>query len=77
MIRVFHLMAVMRCVWDANQRNSYFYDFNKNASEYYKGSENIYFTSRLGCHQQVELYYGARLEWQKLKGENSSEECKG
>ena len=34
-------------VWDANQRNDYFYDFNKNASEYYKGGENklaLYFT---------------------------------
>ena len=62
-------------VWDANQRNSYFYDFNKNASEYYKGSENklaLYFTHDWDVTNKLNLYYGARLEWQKLKGENAA-----
>ena len=62
-------------VWDANQRDSYFYDFNKNASEYYKGSENklaLYFTHDWDVTNKLNLYYGARLEWQKLKGENAA-----
>lgn len=62
-------------VWDANQRNSYFYDLNKNASEYYKGSENklaLYFTHDWDVTNKLNLYYGARLEWQKLKGENAA-----
>ena len=62
-------------VWDANKRESYFYDFNKNASEYYKGSENklaLYFTHDWDVTNKLNLYYGARLEWQKLKGENAA-----
>ena len=62
-------------VWDANWRNSYFYDLNKNASEYYKGSENklaLYFTHDWDVTNKLNLYYGARLEWQKLKGENAA-----
>ena len=62
-------------VWDANQRTGYFYDFNKNASEYYKGSENklaLYFTHDWDVTNKLNLYYGARLEWQKLKGENAA-----
>ena len=34
-------------LWDASKRQSIFYDFNKNASEYYQGHENklaFYFT---------------------------------
>lgn len=62
-------------VWDANHHNGYFYDFNKNASEYYKGSENklaLYFTHDWDVTNKLNLYYGARLEWQKLKGENAA-----
>ena len=56
---------------DFNQRSNYFYDFNKNASEYYKGHENklaLYFTHDWDISPKVNLYYGARLEWQTLKG---------
>lgn len=62
-------------VYDANLRSDYFYDFNKNASEYYKGHENklaFYFTHDWDISPKVNLYYGARLEWQKLKGENAA-----
>ena len=62
-------------VWDANQRDSYFYDFNKNASEYYKGNENklaLYFTHDWDVNNKLNLYYGARLEWQRVKGENAA-----
>ena len=60
---------------DFNQRSNYFYDFNKNASEYYKGHENklaLYFTHDWDISPKVNLYYGARLEWQTLKGENAA-----
>ena len=60
-------------VYDANLRNSYFYDYNKNASEYYKGHENklaLYFTHDWDILPQLNIYYGARLEYQKLSGEN-------
>ncbi len=60
-------------LWDANQRDYYFYDYNKNASEYYKGSENklaLYLTHDWDVTDKLNLYYGARLEWQRLKGEN-------
>ena len=62
-------------VWDANQRSDYFYDFNKNASEYYKGHENkmaLYFTHDWDITPKFNLYYGARLEWQQLAGENAA-----
>lgn len=62
-------------LWDANKRDSYFYDFNKNASEYYKGHENklaLYLTHDWDVTPKFNLYYGARLEWQSLNGENAA-----
>ena len=62
-------------VWDANQRSDYFYDFNKNASEYYKGNENklaLYLTHDWDVNEKLNLYYGARIEWQRLAGENAA-----
>lgn len=62
-------------LWDANQRSSVFYDFNKNASEYYKGHENklaLYLTHDWDVTPKLNLYYGARLEWQQLAGENAA-----
>ena len=62
-------------LWDANKRTSYFYDFNKNASEYYKGHENklaLYATHDWDISPKVNVYYGMRLEWQSLKGENAA-----
>lgn len=62
-------------LYDANKRNTYFYDFNKNASEYYKGDENklaVYFTHDWDVTKKLNLYYGARLEWQTIKGENAA-----
>lgn len=62
-------------LYDANKRDSYFYDFNKNASEYYKGDENklaLYFTHDWDVTNKFNLYYGARLEWQTIKGENAA-----
>ena len=55
--------------------NGYYYDFNKNASEYYKGHENkvaLYFTHDWNITDQLNLYYGARLEYQALRGENAA-----
>ncbi len=55
--------------------NGYYYDFNKNASEYYKGHENkiaIYFTHDWNVTDRLNLYYGARLEYQALRGENAA-----
>lgn len=60
-------------VYDANKRNYYFYDYNKNASEYYKGTENklaVYFTHDWNISDKLNLYYGARAEWQSISGEN-------
>lgn len=60
-------------VYDSKQRNWYFYDYNRNASEYYKGYENklaLYFTHDCDITPKLNLYYGARLEWQRLDGEN-------
>ena len=40
-----------------------------------KGSENklaLYFTHDWDVTNKLNLYYGARLEWQKLKGENAA-----
>lgn len=50
-----------------------YYDFNKNASEYYKGYENklaLYATHDWDITRQLNVYYGARFEYQKLNGEN-------
>lgn len=55
--------------------NGYYYDFNKNASEYYKGHENklaLYFTHDWDVTDNFNLYYGARLEYQALRGENAA-----
>ncbi len=52
-----------------------YYDFNKNASEYYKGHENklaLYFTHDWNITDKLNLYYGARLEYQALRGENAA-----
>lgn len=60
-------------LYDTNKRDYYFYDFNKNASEYYKGKENklaVYFTHDWDISKKLNVYYGARLEWQTIKGEN-------
>ena len=56
-------------------RGGYFYDYNKNASEYYKGDENklaLYATHDWNITPKFNLYYGARLEWQTIKGENAA-----
>lgn len=50
-----------------------FYNFNQNASEYYKGFENklaLYATHDWNITDRLNAYYGARLEWQHLEGEN-------
>ena len=55
--------------------NGYYYDFNKNASEYYKGHENklaVYFTHDWNITDNFNLYYGARLEYQALRGDNAA-----
>lgn len=55
--------------------NGHYYDFNKNASEYYKGHENkiaLYFTHDWDITDKFNLYYGARLEYQALRGENAA-----
>ena len=62
-------------VWDANQRDSYFYAFNSSGSGYYKGHINkfaFYATHDWDITPQLKVYYGARLEWQQLKGENAA-----
>ena len=62
-------------LFDRNKRNTYFYDYNKNASEYYKGHENklaLYATHDWDITPKFNIYYGARLEWQSLKGENAA-----
>lgn len=60
-------------LYDVGKRTSFFYDYNKNASEFYRGHENktaLYFTHDWDILPQLNLYYGARVELQKLKGEN-------
>ena len=60
--------------YNVNNGN-YYYDYNKNASEYYKGYENkiaLYLTHDWDITNKLNLYYGARLEWQKLNGENAA-----
>ena len=62
-------------LYDANKRNDYFYDFNKNASEYYKGHENklaLYITHDWDITPKLNVYYGGRIEWQTLSGENAA-----
>ena len=62
-------------LWNANQHDGYFYDFNKNASEYYKGNENklaFYLTHDWNPAPKWNLYYGGRIEWQHLNGENAA-----
>lgn len=62
-------------LYDANKHNNYFYDFNKNASEYYKGHENklaLYITHDWDITPNLNVYYGGRLEWQTLNGENAA-----
>ena len=52
-----------------------YYDFNKNASEYYKGYENklaLYFTHDWDINDKINVYYGARFEYQKMHGQNAS-----
>lgn len=55
--------------------NGYYYDLNKNASEYYNGYENklaLYFTHDWDITDFLNVYYGARLEYQALRGENAA-----
>ncbi|TWP24721.1 TonB-dependent receptor [Apibacter muscae] len=50
-----------------------YYDYNRNASEYYKGFENrlaLYGTDNWAISDRFNLYYGLRLEYYKLKGKN-------
>ncbi len=50
-----------------------YFDYNKNASEYYKGFENrlaAYATDSWDITSRFNLYYGMRLEYYKLKGKN-------
>lgn len=52
-----------------------FYDFNKNASEYYKGYENklaLYFSHDWDIDEKLNVYYGARFEYQKMHGQNAA-----
>ena len=52
-----------------------YYNFNQNASEYYKGDENklaVYATHDWDVTPKLNLYYGARLEWQRSKGVNAA-----
>jgi hypothetical protein len=62
-------------VYDANKRDYYFYDYNKNASEYYVGHENklaFYFTHDWDITPKLNVYYGARAEFQTLSGRNAA-----
>lgn len=62
-------------LYDANKHDYYFYDFNKNASEYYKGHENklaLYITHDWNITPRLNVYYGGRIEWQTLNGENAA-----
>ncbi len=55
--------------------NGYYYDFNRNASEYYDGHDNklaMYFTHDWNVTDVLNVYYGARLEWQSLHGVNAA-----
>ena len=62
-------------LYDANKHDYYFYDFNKNASEYYKGHENklaLYITHDWDITPKLNVYYGGRIEWQTLSGQNAA-----
>ena len=62
-------------VYDTGKRDYYFYDYNKNASEYYVGHENklaFYFTHDWDITPKFNLYYGARGEFQTLSGRNAA-----
>lgn len=62
-------------LYDTNKHSTYFYDFNKNASEFYRGHENklaLYMIHDLDVTPKLNLYYGFRLESQKLKGVNAA-----
>lgn len=55
--------------------NGMYYDFNRNASEYYKGFENkfaLYATDDWNITDKLNVYYGARFEYFKVKGENAA-----
>ena len=63
-------------VYDSNLRNSYYYDFNHNASEFYRGHENklaLYVTHDWDITPKLNAYYGARFEYQKLNGVNAAD----
>ena len=63
-----------RLIKDGNTDGVY-YDFNKNASEYYKGYENklaLYFTHNWDINDKLNVYYGARFEYQKMHGQNAA-----
>ena len=50
-----------------------YYNFNQNASEFYKGHENklaLYATHDWDVTNRLNLYYGARLEYQRIDGKN-------
>ena len=52
-----------------------YYNFNQNASEYYKGRENklaLYATHDWDITPRLNAYYGARIEWQHAEGDNAA-----
>ena len=55
--------------------NTPYYNLNQNASEYYKGHENklaFYATHDWDITRKLNLYYGARFEYQRLAGKNAA-----
>lgn len=63
-------------VYDSKLHNSYYYDFNHNASEFYRGHENklaLYVTHDWDITPKLNAYYGARFEYQKLNGVNAAD----
>lgn len=63
-----------RLAHDVNGTPTVFYDFNANASEYYKGYENklaLYATDNWDVTDKLNLYYGARLEYYRVNGQNT------
>ncbi len=62
-------------LYDTQKHDNYFYDFNKNASEYYNGHDNklaLYLTHDWNITPKLNVYYGGRIEWQSLSGENAA-----
>lgn len=62
-------------LYDTNKHSTYFYDFNKNASEFYRGHENklaLYMIHDWDVTPKLNLYYGFRVENQKLNGKNAA-----